>query len=560
MQARTGMGKGRPCIIAETMAEMDASAGAISPGELVQRLRRRESELSALREISRAIGAAFDLDTTLTLITRKAAAVTGMDCCSIYLADPRGEFLVLRATTGLAAEAIGRARLRWGEGLTGWAAAHAAPAASSDAARDPRFVYLPETREYNFRSLAAVPLQSGGRVLGAMNVQTRAVHDYAPDEIDLLGTIADLAAGAIEKAALHDSMARQISELSTIAEVSKTLTSPLYLEEMLRVIAGMAARVMQADRCVILLRDQETVRLVPAAAHGEEVGADEAALLDVAEEALRLGGAIAVSDLSHRRSEAARRAALAVPLTVRDKGIGVFLASRQGPRDWSAEELERLATLAHQTALAIENSTLVVRAALVREMHHRVKNNLQTIAMLLRLQLRGDRAVSGREVLTETVNRILSIAAVHEILSVEGFRMVNVRQLVDRVAQAVAETMLAEPRRVTIDVSGGDLYLPSQPATSLALAVNELVQNALEHAFPAGRPGRIAIRLGRRNGECFLEVADDGVGLGDPASAAETLGLQIVRALATEDLGGTFTVESRDGTRASIAFPRPETP
>jgi two-component sensor histidine kinase len=521
-------------------------------------LRRQEAALAALREISRAIGAARDLDATLGLITQKTAAVTGMDSCSIYLRDAAGEYLVLRATTGLAAEAIGRARLRWGEGLTGWAAGEAAPVASSDAARDPRFVYLPETHEQDFRSLAAVPLISGGKVLGALNVQTRAVHAYSLEEMELLSTIADLAAGAIEKAALYDSMRRQITELSTLAEASQTLTAPLYLEEMLRVIAEMATRLMRAHRCVIFLRDEESGRPVATAAYGGEPG-DLTPLAVVAEEVLREGRPAAIGDLRERLPESAARATLAVPLTVRGKEIGAFLVGRARAHLWTAEEVERLTTLAHQTALAIENSTLIVRSALVREMHHRVKNNLQTIAMLLRLQARGDRPISGREVLTETVNRILSIAAVHEILSVEGFRLINARQLVERVARSVSAAMLDDPARVTVAVEGDDLYLPSQPATSLALAVNELVQNAIEHAFP-GRRGRIAIRLGRRDGQCFVEVQDDGVGMPAAPAGEESLGLQIVRALATEDLHGSLTLESRAGTRVVITFPRPELP
>ncbi|MDR7457622.1 MAG: GAF domain-containing protein, partial [Armatimonadota bacterium] len=174
------------------------------------RLERKEAEFAALRDISQAIGAALDLDSTLQLITRKTAEVMAMDSCSIYLLDAGGEHLVLRATTGLAPESIGRARLRYGEGLTGTAARTGAAVFSSDAASDPRFVYVPGTREYAFRSLLAVPLRTAGRVLGAMNVQTTAVHEYAPDEIELLTVIADLAAGAIEKATLYDSMRRQI--------------------------------------------------------------------------------------------------------------------------------------------------------------------------------------------------------------------------------------------------------------------------------------------------------------------------------------------------------------
>src|SRR5574341_210136 len=114
------------------------------------RLERKEAEIAALRDISQAISAALDLDTTLTLITRKTAEVMGMDSCSIYLLDPAGEDMVLKATTGLAAESIGRARLRPGEGLTGYAAKHGVLVFSSDAASDPRFVYVPGTREYAF--------------------------------------------------------------------------------------------------------------------------------------------------------------------------------------------------------------------------------------------------------------------------------------------------------------------------------------------------------------------------------------------------------------------------
>ena len=111
--------------------------------DLEHLLQRKSAEIAALREISRTISQAHDLDTTLTTITRKTAEVMGMDSCSLYLLDPQGEYLVLRATTGLAAEAVGRARLRLGEGLTGWAALHEQPAWSSNAPADPRFVLLP---------------------------------------------------------------------------------------------------------------------------------------------------------------------------------------------------------------------------------------------------------------------------------------------------------------------------------------------------------------------------------------------------------------------------------
>ena len=212
--------------------------------DLERQLQQKTAQLTALREIGRAINTAWELEATLDLITQRTADVMGMDSCSIYLVDDEGERLMLKATTGLAAEAVGQARLRLGEGLTGWAAQEGQPVAVADAARDPRFKFLPETEETRFQSLLAVPLVNQERVIGAMNVQTRAHYEFSDDEVELLGLIADLAAGALEKAVLYEGMQRQIAELSALAEVSETITSPRYLDEMLEIVVEMAARVM----------------------------------------------------------------------------------------------------------------------------------------------------------------------------------------------------------------------------------------------------------------------------------------------------------------------------
>ncbi|MDQ7819275.1 MAG: GAF domain-containing protein [Armatimonadota bacterium] len=536
--------------------------------------RHPSSEIAALRAISRAIGSALDLDSTLHLITRTTAEVMGVDSCSIYLLDPAGEYLVLKATTGLAPDAVGRARLRVGEGLTGWAVREGRPVASSDAASDPRFVYLPETREYAFRSLAAVPLVTAGRVLGAINVQTTAVWEYTPDQMELLGLIADLAAGAIEKAALYDDMRRQIMELSTLAEVSQTLTSPLYLEDVLRLIVEMAARMLNAATCALMLVDEATGELVTAAVQSAGPAYLNRPRLRVGDGitglVAREGRPIAVEDvLADPRfvaKDVARqeglRALLSVPLVVRDRVIGVFNCYRAHPHRFTDAEVKLLTTLANQTALAIENATLVMRSAVIREMHHRVKNNLQTIAMLLRLQLRDGREVSGREVLTETINRILSIAAVHEILSGGGFRSISLRQLLERIAGNVLAAVSRPDLQLTVEVEGDDVHLTSQQATSLGLAVNELLQNAVEHAFPQRAEGRIRITIAREGSGLRVVVEDNGRGVPpgfDPQASAD-LGLKIVHALVTEDLGGTLEYAGGTGTRALITLPRLERP
>jgi len=541
-------------------------------------LQRKTAQLAALREIGRAINAAWELQTILGLITRRTADVMGMDSCSIYLLDTDGESLVLKATTGLATEAVGQARLHVGEGLTGWAARTGQPVAVADAARDPRFKFLPETQETRFQSLLAMPLINQGRVIGAVNVQTRSPHEFSADEVELLGLIADLAAGALEKAMLYEGMQRQIAELSALAEVSQTITSPLYLDEMLEVVVEMTARVMKARLCSLMLLDETTGELVLRATHHLSPAYRAKPPLKVGEGIVGLvaksGRPMAILDVRqeplYRHADIARQeglcSLLCVPLTVRDRIIGVLNCYAAEPHRFTDDEIALFSTLANQTALAIENARLVTNAAMVREMHHRIKNNLQNVAMLLRLQMSGDRQISAREVLHESVNRILSIAAVHEVLSQRGFRLVDLKEVLTRVGQAVAHNMQRPALEVEVSVEGDEVALPSQMATSLALVVNELIQNALEHAFVDRTQGRVVVSLCQGPAErLIVEVRDDGVGLRSTASAvsdrsARQLGLEIVETLVCEDLHGEWLLTGNGGTTARITVPLGERP
>ncbi len=539
----------------------------IVPVETLEReLQRKTAQLAALREIGQAINAAWELQAALELITRKTAQVMGMDSCSIYLLDETEEHLVLQATTGLAPESVGHSWLRVGEGLTGWAVQAGQPVGVADAARDPRFKYLPETGESIFQSLLAVPLVNQGRVIGALNVQTRCHHEFGADEVELLSLIADLAAGALEKALLYEKMQRQITELTTLAEVSEAATSPLYLEEMLGLIVEMAAQVMRSQACSLRLLDEEQGELVLRAALGLGPAYRDHLALKVGEgiagQVAQTGQPIAVQDVRrdprYRYADFAREeglcSLLCVPLRVRGRTIGVFSCYTAAPHRFSEEEIALFSTLANQTALAIENARLVTNAAVVREMHHRIKNNLQNVAMLLRLQMSGKKEISARDVLAEAINRIQSIAAVHEVLSERGFRLVEIRELLTRVAHSVVQNMTTEQLAVDIRVDGAEFALPSQPATSLALAVNELVQNAMEHAFAGRERGHISIQL-EQEPDCWaITVQDDGIGL--PEDSPQHLGLQIVEMLVVEDLHGELSLTQEAGTAAVIRIPR----
>jgi two-component system, sensor histidine kinase PdtaS len=247
----------------------------------------------------------------------------------------------------------------------------------------------------------------------------------------------------------------------------------------------------------------------------------------------------------------------------RDTEVGNQLATvivRSIPLRPTGEHTGALVLLRDVTDLRSRDRELVTKDATIREIHHRVKNNLQTVAALLRLQARRIDSVSGREALDEAVRRVGAIAVVHETLSQTYEDEVEFDAVVDQLLGLVGEVGSGE-RPITILRKGTFGAVSSEIATSLAMVLTELIQNALEHGFPLGGPGLVQVTARRDGEELAVEVLDDGVGVPvdfDAATSA-SLGLSIVRTLVGE-LGGRLQIgpapEDRgDGTIAEIVVP-----
>ncbi|MGD8584797.1 MAG: GAF domain-containing protein [Chloroflexota bacterium] len=524
--------------------------------------------MSALREIAQALSTAWDLDTTLDLIVRKTTEVMQVDSSTIYLLDPDGDTLILRASTGLAKRALGRASLKVGQGMTGFSVQENKPVFAADAQNDPHFKWVDEADEKSLRSLLAVPLVIESQPIGALNVQTFEPHDYTEDEIEILSLIGDLAAGALAKAQLYDRQKRQIEEMLALAEVSEVITSPQYLDDILDLVTEMAAKAIDATVCSIFLLNDDGTHLELRSARRSGGFYQEREPLPLGQgvvgQVALTGKAIYVSDVRmdrrYQRSDLAAAeglvSLLAVPLSVRDRVIGVLNGYTDVVREFTSEQKALFNTLANQTALAIENARLVTNTAVVREMHHRIKNNLQTVAMLMQLQIPNAEHLDTRYVLESNIHRIHSIAAVHEVLSNKGFRLVDVKDVLERVTRMTVDTMTLPDQEIAIDVFGEPLLLASRAATSLTLVVNELVQNALEHAFEGRRQGRVEISLGHSPDEIVVIVRDDGAGLSPDYTPG--LGLEIVEILVADDLNGRikFNQPETGGTEVSLRLPR----
>jgi len=205
-----------------------------------------------------------------------------------------------------------------------------------------------------------------------------------------------------------------------------------------------------------------------------------------------------------------------------------------------------------QAELEATNRQLKV---LVQEMHHRIKNNLQTIADLLTLEIHSGRQTSTEMALRESIARVRSIAAVHELLSAENVREADLKDLAELITENCVKGMAGSHGGVRVIVQGGSILLRSKQATALALVMTELVNNALEHAFN-GESGTLLLSLEEQSGEVRVSVRDDGKGL-PPGFNVEThskLGLQIVRTLVTKDLNGSMELYSNGGTTATVRF------
>jgi len=221
------------------------------------------------------------------------------------------------------------------------------------------------------------------------------------------------------------------------------------------------------------------------------------------------------------------------------------------------------------TEVRRRDRALMTKDATIREIHHRVKNNLQTVAALLRLQARRVDAPEARMALQESVRRVASIALVHETLSMSSDEAVEFDGILDRVANAATEVSATE---ITVKMRREGTFgvLPAEIATSLVMVLNELLINAVEHGFPGSdgdgpapapteTTGEVVVTVHKFRKQLHVTVADNGQGLpeGFKTDAAGRLGLQIVRALATGELRGSIELRNRagGGTEAILVVP-----
>jgi GAF domain-containing protein/two-component sensor histidine kinase len=577
-------------------------------GETGQRLTAKVAELAALQKINAAVNSSLDLSYVLSQTVDVVAEVMRADVTTIFLYEDSGR-LVLRATRGLNPAAVGHTSLALGEGIAGWTAEYGRPVALADAWRDRRFAYLPALMEEPYHGYLSVPIilfranEATNKLVGVLTIQTRDIKEFSPEDIAFAETVAGQIAIAIENARLYgltdERLQEKVQQLQALKRVTESLVSSLDVHQVLSVMARQAAMITGTDMAGIFELDEER-QLLKIVAHHNLSEAYQQVAVKVGEGAVGLAvserRAIVILDAQQdprlQRSSAARwvaeegyRSMFSVPLISRNRVLGGISVYTRDRLEFTRDQIEILFTFANDATIAMENARLYeemrrsaeMKSTLLMEMHHRVKNNLQMMASLLRLQARRTQNKEAAQVLAVTHAQIQSLSAAHDLLSKESFGQTTVSEIARRVADIAVADLLPREKRIVVETDqanvavgsgGGGAPVGSSSATLLALILNELICNAILHGLEDRETGRVVVSArelpspdpeGVSGGGIEVQVADDGAGLppGFRLEGGAGLGLSIVQRLVTEQLKGTFRVlpGTEGGTVAQITLP-----
>ncbi len=572
-------------VVSELLLSYGAAQEEQRTREWEARLLARASELDGLHRIISAANSTLDLDTSLQTVVETVAQVVGVQACSVYLYDKHRDELVLRAVRGLNDAAVGQVVTKLGTGVTGWAAQLGHPVSVRDVWQETRFNVEPQLGEEPFRSILAVPIVlfsaerfqfSADKLQGVISVQTVGPRDFSQEEISFVEVAAGELAFFIANAQLYqqtdERLHQKLRELTTLQQVSKSIAEQIGLRDVLNLITEKAVELAQADRAAIFQMSEDGV-LHLVASHGGEGDGVRTFIIQTVRDSRPLAVMNAYQDA--RFPDLAQVAArenfhslFCMPLRARERTIGGICLYKFEPHLFDYEQVRLLSTFADEAAIAIENArlydesqrALMIKSALLQEMHHRVRNNLQTISALLAMQVRRvDPNSQGAKALRESAARIQSIAAIHNLLSREDVGVTTVSAVTRQVVESAQVTLVTNDNPVRFVITGEPVRIGSRDATVLALVINELISNALTHGM-AAEGGSVEIISCLVDGIITVDVRDDGpIHPPPPTSHSSGLGLQIIETLVNEDLGGSFQLlreENGQWVCARVRFPQ----
>jgi GAF domain-containing protein/GNAT superfamily N-acetyltransferase len=542
---------------------------------LVEDMQRRLLEVADLTWVSTRVTSTLDVRGIAATIADAAAKSLDAPHVALFIARPDGDLEPLAG--GQIGLAKGRKRALPGrDHLGAKALSTGAPQSASDAEQD-NLAGDALVQWFGTRSVLCVPMVAQQGLRGILAVADDQARTFRTHEIALLSAYANQAALALQSALLYDDVVRHLGQLRNLFEISQTLASSLQLGETLERVLDSASEIFASPRCSLMLMEPKTQTLVIRGARG--LTADEALYSPLklgeglagraAQSETPLVSADVTRDGRFRHRDRARelglRTAMAAPLVTRGRTIGVLNLYRPSSRPFTSDDKRLVMLLTNSAAVAIENARLYQEAqergqflgAMMGEINHRVRNTFQTVAGLLRLELERPTQASPEDVLRRGIARLHSVAIVHDLMPGQDLEFVDIKRAATHIADLTCQTA-APDRTLRTHVSGARVMLPSQSATSVALILSELTDNAVRHGLAGRDDGLVSISLAEGGGDVVIQVRDNGVGLPDHFDLATMsgLGLKIVRGLVEHDLGGTLDFEVRHGLTVRARFPK----
>lgn len=332
--------------------------------EVQSALETQTRENALLNEVISTVGSTLKLDEVLRHLVDTIIRAISCHAAFIYLYEKEKERLVLASTSEQYQRLVGKIELALGEGINGWVGMTMQPVIlKEEAMNDPRFRYYPELEEEKFQSVMSVPIIAKDRhLIGVITLHMVAPHEFTEQDQTFVINTAALVAGAIENAQLYENTQRKLNILTTLSVLSQTISSGLYLDEMLRSLATLTVQIMEADQCVIMLLDQTRGRLtVRASSPNLTDRALNFQSVDVDRniwEKLRDYSAPALERLNPLK-DSQHKVLLSVPLVAGTEHLGLLNVYSSKTRRYSSEDSTLLGTIANQIAMAIKNSHLV---------------------------------------------------------------------------------------------------------------------------------------------------------------------------------------------------------
>jgi len=336
------------------------------------RLLDSDRQLELLHRISGIVSSSLTLGKMLEELVALVVSVTRCDACLVYLVDELAGEIVLCASQLPHATEIGKIRMKIGEGVTGWVAQHRSVVAlSSEASRDPRFKTFSSLQEDTYEAFLSVPLVTSGEVIGVINVHHWNPRNHGPEEVALLGYVAEQMAGAIAKAKLQEQSQSASRKVELLATLGETVANEGFLDRILQTISEMVAQTFDSPLCSIMIVDENRKELAIKAARCSApeylnrmpIRIEDSLIGRVVRERKPLIVEDVRTEKLYRYPELARKAGLAsllsVPLLTSQGVIGTLNIYLKDRRVFSKEETLFAQALAGQAAMALENARLM---------------------------------------------------------------------------------------------------------------------------------------------------------------------------------------------------------